>query len=379
MRRRDSRARTGARRLPGVMPGTGIDRPARAPGRRRTTTSPARVYLKALPIRLPSATATAASGASTTSPRSPSSPQLQRLAAQMRAMGIEQLLGDAGDVGRRRVPRSLRDSSSRALIRSVHCCSARWMRCRRARVLSSMSGRGQQQLDRAADHRQRRAQFMADVGVELAVALRPFRSGARRNRPAPRPAAPTSSSAKCVASASGCELRPDLRRRLASSDTGLITRDAAHQPTSSDSAVNTATTPISALLNWLLAALGLGHVVGEEEPRLGVLRTASLYENGLPSGLVPLIPWMPSGSAYHSGCSARSASKFVRLHHPSEHLLDRDVGILGRIRVIPTSELVDVLVHHVFDQLVLDAVARPVGGEGEEQRSGRNRAAGTTG
>ena len=33
-------------------------------------------------------------------------------------------------------PRSLRDSSSSALIRSVHCCSARWMRCRRAACLA---------------------------------------------------------------------------------------------------------------------------------------------------------------------------------------------------------------------------------------------------
>jgi hypothetical protein len=32
----------------------------------------------------------------------------------------------------------------------------------------------QQQLDGAADHRQRRAQFVADVGVELAVALHDF-------------------------------------------------------------------------------------------------------------------------------------------------------------------------------------------------------------
>ncbi len=68
---RDSRVRTGARRPRRSGPG----RSRRPPPRRRssrTTTSPVCVYLTALPIRLPSATETAASGASTTRPRSPS-------------------------------------------------------------------------------------------------------------------------------------------------------------------------------------------------------------------------------------------------------------------------------------------------------------------
>ena len=104
-------------------------------------------------------------------------------------------------------------------------------------------GTRQQQLGRAADHRQRRAQFVADVGVELAVALHHFgqargviveRGGELADfvvREMRRPATP----ARCCA--------PEPFRRLASSDTGLMTREAAHQPTSNDSNVNTTTAP----------------------------------------------------------------------------------------------------------------------------------------
>ena len=156
----------------------------------------------ALPIRLPSATATAASGASTTSPRSPSIRSMQRLAAELRAMGVEQLLGDAGDVGRAvaalvaRQQQQGADQVGALLLGALDALQSR------ARLVVDVGPR-QQQLDRAADHRQRRAQFVADVGVELAVALHDFGQARRRSRRAHAASWPTSSSAKCVASASG--------------------------------------------------------------------------------------------------------------------------------------------------------------------------------
>ena len=46
-----------------------------------------------------------------------------------------------------------------------------------------------------------------------------------------------------AASETGSALRPESLSRFASSDTGLITRDAAHHPTNSDNRVNTITAP----------------------------------------------------------------------------------------------------------------------------------------
>ena len=113
----------------------------------------------------------------------------------------------------------------------------------RARLVVEFGPR-QQQLGRAADHRQRRAQFVADVGVELAVALHDFgqargvvveRRGQLADFVVGEMRGQRVRVARCGRTASAA---------CASSDTGLITRDAAHQPTSSDSSVNTTTAPI---------------------------------------------------------------------------------------------------------------------------------------
>ncbi len=129
-----------------------------------TRTSPSCEYFTALPIRLPSATDSAASGASITRLRSPSSssssglpPSCARCASSSCSATRATLLVPC--------PRSLRDSSNNAPIRSLHCCSAldalqalQHLFVQAGRVSSSSV---------APDHRQRRAQLMADVGIEL--------------------------------------------------------------------------------------------------------------------------------------------------------------------------------------------------------------------
>ena len=88
-------------------------------------------------------------------------------------MGIQQLLGDAGDVRRAvaafvaRQQQQGADQVGALLLGALDALQSR------ARLVVDVGPR-QQQFDRALDHRQRRAQFMADVGVELAVALHDF-------------------------------------------------------------------------------------------------------------------------------------------------------------------------------------------------------------
>jgi hypothetical protein len=99
--------------------------------------------------------------------------QLQRLATQLGAVRIQQLLGHARDVAGALPALVARQQQQRAdqvaalLLGTLDALQA-------LQHLLVQAGPGQQQLGGAADHRQRRAQFVADVGIELAVALHHF-------------------------------------------------------------------------------------------------------------------------------------------------------------------------------------------------------------
>ena len=156
-------------------------------------------------------------------------------------------LGDllVDHVARRRSPRLCGAmSASRARIRKASITAsmsrpARWMRCSERCSARRHFRIGQHHVGGHADHGQRRAQFMAGVAGEVALALHE-----RRVRAAARPcnAPPSCCTSPCsspsgrvsapIACASGCARIPLRRRRLASQFTGddQALRGAVGQP-----------------------------------------------------------------------------------------------------------------------------------------------------
>src|SRR3546814_7535151 len=94
--------------------------------------------------------------------------QFQRLAAELGTVGVEQLLGDAPDVGGAVPALVARQQQQRADQVRALLLGALDAQQARLRLLVDSRQR-EQQLDCALHHRQWRAQLVADVGVELAV------------------------------------------------------------------------------------------------------------------------------------------------------------------------------------------------------------------
>ena len=192
-------------------------------------TSPWRCTCTALPSRLPSATAAPPSGASTTTSALAFDDHLdQRLAAELRAVGLQQLLGDLAHVGAAAAALVARQQQQRAwsgrctAARRARCAQALRASCRRVRDCASSSsaapritasGVRSSWLTSALNSRSRwtRLVMRAGIVVQRRGQLADFVVGEMRRQ------------LVRVAAAARQPADPP-----ASSDSGLITRDDAH-------------------------------------------------------------------------------------------------------------------------------------------------------
>ena len=209
--------------------------------------------------------------------------QLDGLAAKLGAVRVEQLLHHARDIGTAMAALVAREQQQRA--DQVGALLFGTLDAQQALMDLLVQPRlAEQQLGGAADHRQRRAQLVADVGVELAVALHHFgeprriiveRLGQladlvvlgemRRQRlgvlaPAIRPQAPGQV---------GHRLHHLGRRPPANQQRQAAEQQHRHQQPE---------------LQLLFAAGGLAHVVGNEKPCIRRLAHADLVGERLAVG-----------------------------------------------------------------------------------------------
>ncbi len=241
------------------------------------------------------------------------------------------------------------------------------MRCRALQHFLVEVRPRQQQLGSAADHRQRGAQFVADVGIELAVALDHFGQAVgiiiqRLGQ---------------LADFVVCEVRRQRLRLAGAAAIGAQPRrqvghrphhfrggpPAQHQRQQAEDQHRGQ----QGAVELHLAALRLGHVVGEEEPglvglahRQAVGEWATLFVQAADDAVDAGLEVDPVRVFFVD------AVELVAGVHPAADLVDRHRRVVARIGVEPAHVLVDVAFHHVFDELVFHARARPLGGEREQ-------------
>ena len=293
-------------------------------------------------------------------------PQLQRLAADLGAEGVQQLPGHLAHV-RVAVPALVAREQQQGADQ-VGALLLRALDAQQPRLgpLVQLRAR-EQQLDRPADHRQRRAQFMADVGVEFAVALHHF--GQARGVVVQRPgqladlvigevdrqrlgpgvaAGALQAPGKLGHRAHHPRRRPPAQQHR---------QQRHHQHRAQDRA-----------LELGLAARGLGHVIGQEEPFLRRLAHRQLVGERLPRLVHSAQVVDAVGKVGPVRLVQAQGFEPVALDHPPDHLLHRQRRPAGGMGVIQARVLVDVLVQHVLDQRVLHPVARFLGQEREQHR-----------
>ena len=229
----------------------------------------------------------------------------------------------------------------------------------------------QQQLGGAADHRQRRAQLVADIGIELAVALdhlgQPPRVVVQRlGQLADLVVGEVRRQRLKVAAAAAVGTQP--RHQVRDRTHHLGRRPPADQQRQ---AAEQHHRDVQRALELLLAADALGDVVGEEEPLVGRLAHRQLV--GVRPPLIVHAADVVDAAGQFVPVRLL-ASQFVELvapHHLGQHLLYGHVRAARGIQVEAARVLVDVAVHHVFDELAFHALARIVGQVREQGRQTR--------
>ena len=295
--------------------------------------------------------------------------QFQRLAAELGAVRVEQLLGHLGHVTAALAALVARQQQQRADQVAALLLGALDAQQPGAGAFIQLRAR-EQQLHRAFDHRQRRAQFMADVGVELAVALhhfgQPQRIGVQRLGQLPDLVVGKVGGQRLgmAAAAIGAQARGQFGHRLHHPRRRPPADQQRKRTEQQDRGQQHA-------LELDLAAGGLAHVVGQEEPGLGRLAHRQLVGE-LPALLVD------GGDGVVAGGQVVPLRVFlahvveaVGREHEGADLLHRQLGAARGIERVQACVLVDIAVHHVLDQLVLHPLARVVGEEREQGRQAR--------